>query len=352
MKPPMPHKPEMHFGNRMLGRDHSTLIVAEIGINHEGDKARCLELVEAAAKAGADAVKLQTADPDENYIPGTASYELFKSAFLGAEATAEVFACARALGVEVFTTTGMHTFDWIERLQPACYKISSSTLGHFPLVRRAARTGRPMIISTGMAEMEDVAASVAWARQYGANNLAILQCTSLYPCPLDKLDLGAIADIERRFDCVAGFSDHSKGYEAAALAVAAGARILEKHFSLDVTRPSYDHALSLDSDGFRVMVDKVRLAEVMLGADHKRLTPEAATVARNMKRYLVARRDIEIGDRLSADDIGVMRLAPNTTGMLPRFYDQILDARVIRRIPQWGPIRLEDLGITTEKGEA
>lgn len=342
---------EFRIGNRIVGHGQPAFVIAEIGINHEGSKQRCLDLIEAAASAGADAVKLQTSDPDENYVPGTVSYELFKTAFLGEEATAQAFACARGLGLEVFTTTGMFTFDWIERLDPGAYKISSSTLGHFPLVRRAARTGRPLIMSTGMAEHPDIAASVAWARQNGAEQLALLQCTSLYPCPPDKLDLAAISDLADRYACLAGFSDHSVGEHAAPLAVAAGARIIEKHFSLDPTRPSYDHAISLDVAGFKRMVAAIRTAEQMLGSATKRLTPDAAVNARNMRRYLVARRRLVAGATLAEPDIGIMRLGPNMVGLTPARYDNLIGLRLRRNVEQWAPLISEDFE-TPPSGEA
>lgn len=334
---------DMPFGRRRVGPDYPVLVVAEIGINHEGDAEQCLRLIEAAAASGADAVKLQTSDPDENYIPATPSYDLFKRAFLGPEATARAFACARALGLEPFTTTGMRTFEWIERLAPVAYKISSSTLGHFPLVRLVASTGRPVLLSTGMAEAPDVAASVDWARRNGAKHLAVMQCTSLYPCAPEQLDLAVIGSLAALYDCVAGFSDHSLGPEAAPLAVAAGARVIEKHFSLDTSRPSFDHALSLDPAGFAGMVRSIRAAERMLGSREKRLGAQAAVMAHNMKRYLVARRDLAAGAVLGTDDIGVMRLAEGADGLVPRHYDALIGSRLRAAVKQWSAIRLTDV---------
>jgi sialic acid synthase SpsE len=334
----------------MVGPGHPAVIIAEVGINHEGDLDVCIKMIEAAAAVGADAVKLQTSDPDENYKPGTESYEIYKRSFLAPDETAKAFAAARAAGVEPFTTTGASTFEWIERLQPVAYKISSSTLGHFPLVRMAARTGRPVVLSTGMAENADVEASITWARQNGARDLVVMQCTSLYPCPPEKLDIAAIGDLAKRNACFGGFSDHSLGEDAAPLAVAAGAHIIEKHFTLDTGRKSFDHALSLDPRGFRSMVEKVRRAEAMLGSAAKRLVPEARAVAVRMKRYLVARVPLPAGRVLVPADLGVMRLNEPTNGLVPKNYDSIIGARLRRPVAQWAALVADDIEVQGRGG--
>src|SRR5262249_51834119 len=159
------------------------VVIAEIGINHEGSVEACGKMITAAAGAGADAIKLQTVDPDESYAPGTASYALFSRAWLSPEATARMFGLARDLGMEPFTTSGdPATLDWVDRLRPAAHKISSGLLTHLPLIRRAAATGRSVIMSTGMSTLEDVDDAVAAAQ--GAP-IALMQCTSLYPAPPD-----------------------------------------------------------------------------------------------------------------------------------------------------------------------
>ena len=245
--------------------------------------------------------------------------------------------------MEVFTTTGIATFEWVERLQPVVYKISSSTLGHFPLIRLLTGSGRPVVMSTGMAEQDGIARSVQWARDNGAKDLVLLQCTSLYPCPPDQLDIAAMHDLADRYDCLVGLSDHSLGPQASVIAVAAGARMIEKHFSLDTRRPSFDHRISLDESQFRQMVQSIREAEVILGSPVKRLTPDAAEMARNMRRYLVARGVIESGEVLRPEDVGVMRLTPGVTGLQPALYDQVVGARARRRIGQWEPLLAADL---------
>ncbi len=326
------------IGNHPIGPGHPALVIAEIGINHEGSLANCLDLITAASESKADAVKLQTSDPDENYVPGTASYELFRKAFLGPEETKAAFRHARQLGIEIFTTTGVSTFSWIEELSPVAYKISSSTLGHYPLLRKVASAGRPLILSTGMAEEHDITDAVAWARACGAAKLALLQCTSLYPCPPELLDLAAISDLASRYNCPVGFSDHSLGIDAAPISIAAGACIIEKHFSLDPGQPSFDHHISLSPRQFRSMVERIRATETMLGSPVKRLTPLAKEVANRMRRAIVARRRLEGGRVLQEADIAIMRHDGMISGIPPSEFDRLIGATLTRDVEQWAPI--------------
>ena len=336
------HK-QIPFGSRKIGEGAPVVVIAEIGINHEGDTGHCMRLIDEAASAGADAIKLQTVDADENYVPGTQSHKLFSKGYLSAEATAGAFNHAKSLGMEAFTVTGLRTFDWVERLEPAAYKISSSTLFHYPLLRRAALTSRSLLMSTGMAETSDIDDAVNWVQEYGAVNIGLFQCTSVYPASSDILDLLTIGFLQDRYGVPAGFSDHSMGSEASVLAVAAGASMIEKHFSLDPSRPDFDHHISLDPGQFRKMVTRIREAETMLGTREKRLVPDAADIARRMRRYLVAAVDVPLGHTLTADDIGVMRLGDGQVGLHPRYFDDLVGAIAKVSIKQFKPLLFEQI---------
>ena len=186
--------PAVPFGSRVIGPGAPVAVIAEIGINHEGDAGTCARMIEAAAAAGADAIKLQTIDADENYVRGTESYELFHKSGLGREGTAEMFEFARRNGVEPFTTAGdPATLEWVDRLAPAAHKFSSGLLTNGPLIRRAAETGRTLLMSTGMAEVADVDAAVAAAVGDGRRPVGLFQCTSLYPAPPETLNLATCA---------------------------------------------------------------------------------------------------------------------------------------------------------------
>lgn len=334
----------IRFGERHIGPDHPVVVIAEIGVNHEGDPATCLRLVEMAADAGADAVKFQTLDADENYVPGTESHAVFSKAQITPEATAEAFRLARSLGMEVLTTCGdMETLAWVDKLEPAAHKISSGLVTHLPLIRAAAATGRPLIISTGMCDIVLAREAVMAAKTAGATELCLLQCTSIYPAPIDSLNLRSIRVLGQEFGVPVGFSDHSLGDEAAGLAVAAGAMVIEKHFSLDPSRPGFDHRLSVDPAGLKALVCAVRRAEVMLGSAEKACSTEQAIAAQRYLRSIVARRDIKRGEILTLENVGFMRTLPENRGLPPGAWDQLAGGQAVRTLDRYQTIQLDDI---------
>jgi len=324
------------FGNLRIGPRHPVVVIAEIGINHEGNIETCGRLIEAAAAAGADAVKLQTVDPAENYAPDTASFAIYSEAELSREQTAAMFNLARRRGLEIFTTAGdFRTLEWVDRLNPAGHKISSGLLTHLPLIERASRTGRSVLISTGMAETADIDAAVAAARRGGQARFALFQCTSLYPAPRETLNLATIAWLEQRYGAPAGFSDHSKGTEAAAPSVAAGARMIEKHFTLEPSRPGFDHGISLNPTDFAEMVCQIRAVEEMVGQAEKQPSAAERVNAARFRRCLVARRAVVAGAVIDADDIAVMRVLEGEVGLVPGAYGRLVGARAVRDLQRF-----------------
>lgn len=284
------------FGRRVIGPGLPVVVIAEIGINHEGDPDACLRLVEAAARAGADAVKLQTIKASENYAPNTESFHLFSRAELTEKDTERVFRLARDLGIECFSTCGdRFSLDFVETLNPVAWKISSGLLTHLPLIRHAAKTRRTMLLSTGMTGMSEIRQALAVARDAGASHLGIFQCTSIYPTPSNAMNLKVIDSLAKKFRVPIGLSDHSLGTLASPLAVACGAQMIEKHISLDPQRPSFDHRVSLDPAGFKEMVDAIRLAESMLGDAKKNVPTPVMESAEKYLRCLASRKHIAAG---------------------------------------------------------
>lgn len=313
------------FGSRKIGPGHPVFIIAEIGINHEGDVDACMAMVKSAAACGVDAVKLQSVNADESYVLGTESHKIFSTAALTSEETSKVFDYAKSLGMEAFTTVGdLATLDWVKTLNPPGYKISSGLLSAGPILRAVAKLGRPLLMSTGMTEAEEVDAAVALAAASGAKDIGLFQCTSIYPAPAETLDLRVIAAYQRKYRIPVGYSDHCLGTKACAFAVAAGANMLEKHFTLDVSCPGFDHGISLDAAGMTKMVRDVRLAETMLGVPNKHLHDAERRTREFGRRCLVARRDIAAGEMLTADNIVVKRPLPNNRGLDPAFYDAVI----------------------------
>lgn len=336
--------PAIPFGNRLIGADNPCIIIAEVGINHEGDPAACARMIEEAAKAGVDAVKLQTADPDEHYLPGTESHKLYSRAALSLEQTAEMFRFGKSLGVEMFTTCGdPPTQVFIESLAPAAHKISSGMLGNLPMIRRFARSGLPLILSSGMAELAQVDAAVDAARQAGARHMAIMQCVSLYPADPELLNLRVIRSFEERYGIPAGLSDHTLGCEVAPLAVAAGGHVIEKHFTLDRARPDFDHRISLEPPEMAAMVHAVRRTERIMGRAEKTLSAPEQEIASKFRRRLVARRDIPAGKALEEIDLAIMRSPVGVDGIPSVEYDAMIGRKTRTEIKRYTVIQQSDL---------
>ncbi|MEP0942345.1 MAG: N-acetylneuraminate synthase family protein [Rhizobiaceae bacterium] len=310
-------------------------VIAEIGVNHEGSVEACAKLIDAAADAGADAMKLQTIDADRSYHPETESYAIFSGAALTLEETAQMFEYARSRQIEPMTTSGDPlTLEWLDRLEPAAHKISSGLLTCTPMVKAASQTGRPVLMSTGMAEVAQIDHAVNSARDSGVAHLGLFQCTSLYPCPPEQLSLETIAWLSNRYGVPAGFSDHSVGVLAASLAASHGARFVEKHISLDTSQPGFDHRLSLEPDDFAKMVEGLRFAEQAKGQAEKTLTETESQNARKYHRRLAVRRDMAAGEVLTREDVLLMRLLPQHEGMPSDSYEDILGKVLARPVKQ------------------
>lgn len=332
------------FGRRVIGPGLPVVVIAEIGINHEGDPDACLRLIEAAARAGADAVKLQTIKASENYAPNTESFHLFSRAELTEKDTERAFRLAHDLGIECFSTCGdRFSLDFVETLNPVAWKISSGLLTHLPLIRHAAKTGRTMLLSTGMTGMSEVRQAVAVAKDAGASHLGIFQCTSIYPAPPNTMNLKVIDRLAREFKVPVGLSDHSLGTFASPLAVACGAQMIEKHISLDPQRPGFDHPVSLDPVGFKDLVDAIRMAETMLGDAKKNVSASVMKNADKYLRCLAARRHISAGKLLEPEDIAVLRLPVGRRGLPPTALDTVIGKKMIAEIAPFEAICAEDI---------
>jgi len=305
--------------------NHKTYIIAEIGINHEGDVDTCRRMVTAAAECGVDAVKLQTINADENYVKGTESYNIFKGAELTREETHEAFEFAQGLGLDIFTTAGdVETIDWVDQLNPSHWKVSSGLLTHTPIIEYLASLKRPLLISTGMASQEDIDLAIKSAKSAGSNDISLFQCTSVYPTPVEEINLSTINWLKDKYQCPVGFSDHSLGDDAVFLSIAAGATLIEKHFSLDLSRKGFDHGISLDKKGLKKMVDRVRLAETMMGSGEKMVSDAVSETRDKFLRYIVATQSIAMGGVFTEKNIGIKRTPQGCIGISPnKMYDML-----------------------------
>ena len=329
---------------REIGGDASVFVVAEIGVNHDGDVDVALQLIDAAARARADAVKVQILAPDQNYSPKHPSYEIYKRMDLGFDNYARLAAHSKALGLVFFATPDTASLPVVSKLRMPLVKVSSGLLTDVNHLREACSLGVPIVVSTGMSYLDAVVQAVECCRQHGRDQLAVLQCTSLYPAPPDTLNVRAIDTLAVATGAVVGFSDHSRGSVAAVAAIARGAKIVEKHITLDRSRQGPEHSLAADPDEFTEFVTAVRSAELVLGSASKRPSPEEATNAALFRRCVVATRSIRRGDRFTQANIGILRPSPGSQGLEPSHYVEVIGLVASQDIPRGAGIALSMLG--------
>lgn len=305
-----------NIDGKRIGAGQPTFIIAEIGINHGGSEEVAASMVRAAAEAGADAVKYQTVDAKDSYMPETASYREFAGKGLSLDAYRRLNELARSLGMASFSTPGdPASLRMMLASGMSAVKVSSGQMTNLPLLHDIGASRLPVILSTGMADLAEVERSVATLRRAGSVDIAVLQCTSLYPAPPETANLRAMAVLAGALGLPVGYSDHCLGILACVAAVAAGACIVEKHFSLDRTQAGADHHLSSEPDEFAKMVREIRLVEAMLGTSAKTPTAEEKRLRPGRERMLVTRRALAAGTILSALDFIAMRLSADQVGI-------------------------------------
>lgn len=329
---------------RQIGGNAPAFVIAEIGVNHDGSVETARELIAAAADAGADAVKLQILNPDRNYSPEHPSYAIYQRMDLGLDNYARLGACARSLGLAFFATPDTASLKLVKELQMPLVKISSGMLTDVHHLKIACSLGVPIVMSTGMSYLDAVVRAVEWCRQHGREELAVLQCTSLYPAPPDSLNLRAIDTLAAATGAVVGFSDHSRGVVASVAAIARGAKIIEKHITMDCTLPGPEHHFAADPGEFREFLSAIRSAEAMLGDSAKRPAPAEGENAKLFRRCIVALRDIAAGELFTPENSGILRPSPGTTGLEPASYDSVLGLVASRAIPRGCGIDIGMLG--------
>jgi N,N'-diacetyllegionaminate synthase len=319
--------------------EEKVLVVAEIGNNHEGNFEVAKELVRKAAECGVDAVKFQTFQT-EHYVSRSdvERFRRLKSFELSYEQFAELARLARTLNLLFFSTPfDLASAEFLESVVDA-YKIASGDNNFYPLIAYAAHTGKPMIISTGASDFQQVLRTVNFVKQLWAENqiagqLAMLHCVSSYPVPIEQANLRAIQFMAERLDCPVGYSDHTAGSDAAVVAVAFGARIIEKHFTLDCRYSDFrDHQLSADPAAMRQLVERVRAASLMLGEYAKQIQPCEESAVSAIRRGVVAGADLPAGHTIASSDLTWVR----PVGPLAPGEEQVLIGKTLNHSVQFG----------------
>ena len=328
------------IAGRRVGPDQPPYLIAELSGNHNGDMGRALAMVDAARDAGADAVKIQTytADTitidhhgpgfmlDQGLWAGRSLHELYREASTPWDWHAALFDHAARIGIPMFSSPFDATaVDFLETLGAPAYKIASFELVDLPLIARTAATGKPMIMSTGMATAEEIAEAVAVVREIG-NPLVLLHCISGYPAPIEDSNVRTIPDMAERFGTYTGLSDHSLGHGVAAAAVSLGAVMVEKHFTLSRDDGGVDAAFSLEPEEFRTLVETCHTAWAALGRARYDLKP-SETNSRVFRRSLYVVRDMAAGEAFTPETVRSIRPG---YGLPPKYLGDILESCATR----------------------
>lgn len=343
------------IGKKLIGAGNPVYVVAELSANHHQDFEQAVRLVEAAKDAGADAIKLQTYTPDtitiqsdreEFRIRGTiwngrSLYDLYGEAFTPWEWHPRLKQAANDLGMDLFSSPFDRTaVDFLERMGVPAYKVASFELVDLPLIRLMSQTGKPLVISTGMATPEEIREALDAARQAGAKEIALLKCTSEYPSPAEEMNLRTIPELAAHFNLPVGLSDHTMGIAAPVAAVALGACMIEKHFTLSRATPGPDSAFSLEPHEFKSMVEAVRTTEKVLG--EARIGPSAKEQpSRVFRRSLFVVEDVKRGEVFTPSNVRSIRPA---NGLHTRHLPEVLGKKAACDIERGTPLRFDLVG--------
>ncbi|HOV83021.1 MAG TPA: pseudaminic acid synthase [Methanothrix sp.] len=343
--------PSINISGRMIGEGQPVYIIAEISANHNQSYEQAVKLIHAAKNSGADAVKLQTYTPDTITIncrnelfhvgngslwEGRCLYDLYGEAYTPWEWHAGLFDEAKKLGLDIFSTAFDPTaVDFLEDLSAPVHKIASFEIVDIPLIEKMASTGKPLIISTGMASLGEIEEAVQAARGAGAEQIALLKCTSAYPAPPEEMNLRTIPNLAETFGVPVGLSDHTLGPEVPVAAVCMGACIVEKHFTLSRTQPGPDSAFSLEPQEFAGMVKAIRIAERALGEVYYGVS-EQESKNRAFRKSLFVVKDMKKGDLFTYENIKSIRPA---YGLHPRYLEEVMNKSAACDIAKGTPLK-------------
>lgn len=345
---------EIKIANRLIGEKHPPFIIAEMSGNHNQSLERALAIVEAMAEAGVDAVKLQTytadtmtldlahgeffIDDPKSLWQGKSLYKLYQEAYTPWEWHEAIFKRCRELGLIAFSSPFDETaVDFLESLDVPCYKIASFENTDLPLIRKVARTGKPVIISTGMATLAELDESVRAFREAGGKELILLKCTSTYPASPENSNLVTIPHLRELFGCPVGLSDHTLGIGVAVASVALGASVIEKHVTLSRAEGGVDAAFSLEPQEMKTLVEETKRAWQSLGQiSYGPTDAEVPSLKHRRSLYIV--KDLQAGEQLTRDNVRAIRPG---LGLPPKYLDLVLGKRVKQSVGKGTPLSWE-----------
>lgn len=343
------------IGDRKIGKGQPTFIIAELSANHNGSLETAVETIKAAKKAGADAIKFQTytadtltIDCDNEYFKinqgtlwdGKTLYSLYQEAFTPWEWHEKLFMVAKQEGLICFSSPFDKTaVDLLEKLESPAYKIASFEIQDIPLIEYVASKGKPVIMSTGIAELKDIQLAVDTCRNVGNNQIILLKCTSAYPAPVELANLQTISNLKETFEVESGLSDHTYGNTVPIVAVSLGATVIEKHFILDKSIGGPDADFSLDFNEFKGMVEAVRDAEKAIGKVSYEIS-EKVKANKKFARSLFVVKDIKEGEVITEENVRSIRPG---YGLHPKHYMAVLGEKVVKSLEKGTPFKLSYL---------
>lgn len=344
---------EIKINEQIIGPNQPPYIIAEMSANHNGSLERCLKTIEEAKRCGASAIKLQTYTADTMTIDcdlpdfvikgglwnGFKLYDLYKWAETPYEWHEKIFSHARKIGITAFSTPFDETaVDLLEKLDTPAYKIASFEIVDLPLIRYVAKTGKPIILSTGMASEGEIDEAVKTARSAGCTQLVLLHCISSYPAPIDQANIKQIRNIAKRFDVISGLSDHTLGTTVSVAAVAQGASLIEKHFTLSRKDKGPDSEFSLEPADLKKLCIDTKDAWLALGKEgFKRQKAEENSKVFRRSLYFI--KDLPEGHLINAQDI--KRIRPGK-GLLPKYFEKVVGKRTTKDIKKGTAVKLDD----------
>lgn len=332
---------EIVLKQKVIGDHQPCFIIAEAGLNHNGDPNLAHQLIDAASGCGADAIKFQTYKTEELFPPDHPDYQKFQQT----EFTDEIYHSLKTHAEEkglVFLSTPFDegSLALLEELNVEAIKIGSGEVTHLAFLKRVSQAKKPVILSTGMSTVPEIQAAIHALLGQGCSQLALLHCVSAYPCPADKANIRMVSFLKKHFTLLTGYSDHTTSDTAAMSAVALGACIIEKHFTLDHELPGWDHFFSYNPSQFKTMVQSIRETEAVLGSCTKTVEAVEEAIHKIARRSIYARRDIYAGEIIEEHNLVIRRpVGPLQADQI----DAVIGKRAVKDIPAESALRLEDL---------
>ena len=353
----------IHLGDHLISKEEGVYVIAEMSGNHSMDFERAKEIIYAAKDCGADAIKLQTYTADTITLDcddpcfhikqgtlwdGRTLHELYEEAFTPWEWQPKLQKIANDIGLDFFSSPFDFTsVDFLEKMDVPAYKIASFEITDIPLIKKVARLGKPVIISTGIATLADIELALNTCRNEGNDNIILLKCCSAYPTPYEDINLKTMVNLRDTFDCVVGLSDHTMGDAVAVASVAMGAKVIEKHLTLSRADGGVDSAFSMEPEEFKQMVEHIRIVEKAMGSVTYELSPKQQA-EREHSRSLFIAEDMTAGDILDESNMRSVRPA---NGLHTKYYDKLLGKRVNKDLKMGTPLNWDmiDLKESIEK---